>query len=438
MRLRGAGPALLGVALLLTACGSDDADDPAAVAPTAEEEDRDDDHEHEDDHDHEDESGETLGATEVDAPVTRLLVADGEAGEVAVVEPGTGEVIEVIDIPAPEMYPTMLATTEGDRYGFAVMPDRDLAQAIDVGVWSVDHGDHFHYYVAAPAQLAEYPGGGPSHVVTHSGQTAIFFDDDGEFQVLSAADIAQGAEGTVIATDAPHHGVAVPWGEDRFIASAYGDTDPDDTTLPPEVVVQDADGEVVESGFPECPGLHGEVALGDTVAFACADGIVVLEEHGDHFDGHKLEYPDDDGRSGTLRTASGLDVLVGNYSAEAMLVIDPAEHEVTLVDLPDAFSTFAVSAYDDGRLLGMSADGTLHAVALDSGEITSVASVTEAYDEDAEWSDPTPQVAVGGGALVYVTDPAAGQVHEVDLDGEAVTQSLDVGGTPFHVAAFGG
>ncbi|WP_166347523.1 hypothetical protein [Phytoactinopolyspora limicola] len=444
MRLRGTAPALLGIVLLVAACGGDDGDaadvvpDDAAPAAGEDDHDHDDDDDH-DDHDHDDDHDDAggLGAVEVNAAAYRLLVADGEAGQVTVLDTDTGEVLDTIEIPAPQDAPTMLATSDDGRYGFAVMYDRDAVQVIDSGVWTVDHGDHSHYYVAPPASLALHEGDSPAHVVAHDDYTAIFFDGDGQYRMLTAADLAQRAEGELLDADAPHHGVAVPWDEGSAIVSEYGDTEPDQSTLPPEVVVRDAEGEVVESGFPECPELHGEASAGHTVAFACADGILVLEEHGDHFDGHKLDYPDGDGRSGTLRGAAGLEVLVGNYDEDTMLVIEPEEHTVTPLELPASFSTFAVTAHGDGSLLGVSADGSLHVVDLEAGSATSIDGVVAEYSADATWTDPTPQLAVGPDALVYVSDPGAGQVHEVDLDAGSVVRSFDVEGMPFHVAVAG-
>lgn len=432
MRRRMTVSALVGCALLTAACGSDEDGPtdavPANTAPAADEE----------KHDHdEDRLPSDLDAAELDAPAYRIFVADGEAGRVTVVDVETGDELEEVEITAPQESPTMFATTEDGRYGFAVMYDRNDVQAIDAGVWTMDHGDHSHYYAAPVAALALYSGVSPSHVVAHGELTAIFYDGDGEYRVLTRADIAEGSAGTAIPVDAPHHGVAVPWSEDRFVVTEYGETNRDESTLPPNVVVHDAAGKVVQSDFPACPELHGEAASAEAVSFACEDGILVLEEHGDHFDGQKLEYPDDAGRAGTLRTTEELDVLVGNYSDDVMLVIDPGEHSVTPLEIPAAFSTFAVTGHDDGAVLGLSADGSLHVVNVSSGAATTIADVVQPYAEDAEWTEPTPQLAVGPGSAAYVSEPATGQVHEVDLGSGKVSRSLDVGGTPFHLAVMG-
>ncbi|AYY12687.1 hypothetical protein EF847_08150 [Actinobacteria bacterium YIM 96077] len=331
----------------------------------------------------------------------------------------------------------MFATAPDGRHAFAIFYDRDGVQVIDGGAWTVGHGDHDHYYTAPPRARELYPGGRPAHAVSHDGRAAIFYDDDGEYRLLDESEIAEGGPGHLLPVDAPHHGVAVPWYDDRTIVTRFGDTDPDETTLPPEVVIHNADGELVEEGFPECPDLHGGVALGSTVAFGCSDGVLVLDQHGGHVDGHKLDYPGDDERTGALLTADGLDVVVGNYSDDAYLVIDPVGHAVDAVAIPEPFSTFGVTGHDGGKLLGMSASGTLHVVDITSGDVESIGDVTAAYDEDAEWTEPTPQLATGPDGLVFVSDPEARRVHEIDLNAGEVRESYDVGGRPFHLTALG-
>ena len=400
--------------------------------------DDDDDHDHgdgEDSHDHDD--GGTGEAAEVDSPAHRLLVADAEAGQVSVLAVGSGETVETIEVAEPDSSPTALAKTADGRYGFAVQFDHGVVHTIDGGVWEESHGDHGHYYEGPVEPLGGYEGGGPAHVVSHGDQTAIFFDDDGEYLRLDTAGIAHGEESGLLAADVPHHGVAVPWDEERTIVTQMGDTDPEETTLPPEVVVHDAEGEVIEDGFPACPEMHGEATLGNVAAFACEDGVLLLDEHGDHFHGHYVDYPDGDGRAGTLAAADGVDVLVGNYSDDAFVVVDPEAHTAELIDIPEPFTGFTVTGHEGGRLLGLSASGALHVVDIASGEATSIEGVTGETDPDADWTDPAPQLAAGPDALAFVSDPEAGQVHEVDLETGEVTDSYDVDGVPFNLAVLG-
>jgi hypothetical protein len=405
-----------------------------------------DDHDHDhdatdeadDDHAHnEDELANDSEAVEVDEQAFRLIVSDGEQGEISVLDVETGETEATFEIQDPDGAPNRFAVTKNGRYTFVGMYGQDDVALIDGGVWVIDHDDHGHYYAAPPELVQNYPGGQPAHIVSNGEYTAIFYDADGTYRLLDGEAIAEGGEGVLIEVDAPHHGVAVPWDDERIVVTVFGDLDPEETTLPEMVSVSNRDGEIIEDGFPECPGLHGEVVLGERVAFACSDSVLVLEEHGDHFHADRIEYPDDEGRAGTLRTASGLDVIVGNYSDDAFVVIDPAETTMRLIEIPEPFSTFAVSSNRGGTLLGMSASGNLHAIDVGTGEVTTIESVTEAYDEEAAWTDPTPQIAVGPNGLIYVSEPEAGQVHEIDLASGEINQSHDLPGTPFHLAVLG-
>lgn len=427
MRDLAVPPVVAGLALVMASCGDDNAgqagpNDSTTGASAAE-------------HDHKEDDTAT-GDDEHDGPAYRLLVADGEAGTISLLNVGSGDVVGTVEVDPPVEAPTMFATAGDGRLAFAIMYDRDGVQAIDAGVWAVDHGDHVHDDTASPQALALYSGGQPAHVVGHDGRIAVFYDADGEYRLLDDDQVADGDGGTLVPVDAPHHGVVVPWDAERTIVTAYGDTDPDRSTLPPNVVVHNTDGDTIQDDFPACPELHGEAAAGDTVSFACADGILTLEEHGDHFDGHKLDYPDDDGRTGTLRAAPGMDVLVGNYTENAFLVVDPAQHTVEPIEIPESFTSFAVTAHGGGALLGVSPSGAVHTVDIGTGEVTTIENVVTPFAADVQWTEPSPQIAAGPDALAFVTDPAAGQVHEIDLDGGDV-HSHELGGTPFHIAVAG-
>jgi hypothetical protein len=66
-------------------------------------------------------------------------------------------------------------------------------QVLDSGAIAEGHGDHFHYYAAAPALLdLTYPAAKPGHVVSHDGLTALFDDGTGSITVLDTDAIGGG------------------------------------------------------------------------------------------------------------------------------------------------------------------------------------------------------------------------------------------------------
>ncbi|HSI94324.1 MAG TPA: hypothetical protein VK925_12550, partial [Jiangellaceae bacterium] len=305
------GSAALATALSLTACASTE----SSTAPAADSMDEPDD-----------------GRVEVDAPQPRLVVAT-DVG-VVVLDPADGTVLDSFETatqPAP--------VVAGDgRHVFLVQREADRTQVLDAGTWAAEHGDHAHYYVADPAlRDVEVQGVEPVHVVSHDGRTAIFHDGDGTATLFRDAGLRiDSLDEAVLDTGAPHHGVVVP-----LAAGAVVSIPPPtgDDTLPTGVTVVDEDGaEVVR--FDDCPGLHGEAAVGNMLAFACSDGVLLVE--GEH--AHKVDYPGGDGRVGSFTAGPVGDYLVGNYTATSLLALHvetATAHEIT-VDLP-----YAARVYDE-------------------------------------------------------------------------------------------
>src|SRR5690606_3496376 len=92
----------------------------------------------------------------------------------------------------------------------------DAITMYDTGLLAEGHGDHFHYYVQAPALTelsVEAPH--PGHVVPHEGRTALFADGTGAITLIDPTALADGDLGILqeTSTEAPHHGVAVPLGD---------------------------------------------------------------------------------------------------------------------------------------------------------------------------------------------------------------------------------
>ncbi len=199
----------------------------------------------------------------------RLLISSMDEGLVEVVDPLSGEVIERLALTGPaRLYPT-----ENQRFAVAVQTDNDQINVIDGGLWTEDHGDHLHDYEETPSLLdAAMTGERPIHFVAHGGTVAIFFDGEGTTQLIQQRELEDAdAELATLDSSAPHHGVAVPLG-DQVLLSMPGTES--DSALPIGMAVYSLSGELLQE-FPDCPGLHGEAALGDAVHFSVAN------QHGD-------------------------------------------------------------------------------------------------------------------------------------------------------------
>jgi hypothetical protein len=363
------------------------------------------------------------GRVEVDQPQPRLAVAT-ETG-VVVLDARDGALLGSFETATRPN----LAVAGDDRHVFLVQRDADRTQVLDAGSWASGHGDHAHYYLADPTlRDAEVTGGEPVHVVSHDGRTAIFHDADGTATVFEDTALRiDSLDPEVVDTGAPHHGVVVPLTAGAVVSIP---PPPGDDTLPTGVTVVDEDGSEL-ARFDDCPGLHGETALGDVLAFACADGVLLVEGE----QAHKIGYPTSEGRIGSFTTGAADEHLVGNYTDRSLLALNVAErtaHEI-VVDLP-----YAARALDGhGDLAVLTIDGTLQVIDPADGDVEmTVPNVLPAFEIPEDWQEPRPVLTVVG-HTAYVTDPLTSSVVPVDLEHGAVGDPFPVPGIPTAIVAVG-
>jgi hypothetical protein len=220
--------------------------------------------------------------------------------------------------------------------------------------------------------------------------------------------------------------------------------DPDtagESTLPDSVVVLDlATGAEIDRFDGECPGLHGEYATDEVVAFGCTDGVLLIEPHGDHWDSHKVAPPAgsaEDARTGTLAGGHDLDYLVGNLGSDALVRIDLASESATMIELP---ATSAAWTFDPETelFLVLDVDGNFHTIDATTGEVTATIALTEAIElPSGHGGGPRPSIIVGADRA-YVAHPSDEEVIEVAFAGELrETRRFEVGFAPLSLAVAG-
>lgn len=320
---------------------------------------------------------------------------------------------------------------------FAVQGEANQVSAIASGIALDDHGDHGDITVTAPTLLeAKVTGDRPVHFVEHDGHIALFFDGEGLARVL---DESEWLEGKVaprdVATAAPHHGVAAPLG-DYVLATRPNADDP--KALPIGIDVIGVDGTPV-GDLHACPDLHGEAASGDTLAIACATGLLLVRESAAGPKITHLPYAGlPEGKVTTLLGGVGLQYWLGNYGADKVALIDPSASEAfRLVDLPSRRVHFAIDPIAVKYAYIFTEDGDLHRLNVLTGEIDKTLSVTEPYSMDGEWSLPRPRIAVAGD-VIAVTDPLTSTIHIVDASDFALARAIPVPGAPYNIVAVGG
>lgn len=381
-----------------------------------------------------------LAATALTAPVFadetsawRLFIGDHAEAKVSAIDLESGATIGTFPLASP----ATLYTTHSGEAVYAVQGAGNQISAISSGIAIDDHGDHGDIEISEPSLIdAVVAGERPVHFVEHGGKIALFFDGTGTTSIVGEhAWLDDGNVGPkIIDSGAPHHGVAVPWG-DYTIISVPNAEDP--TALPIGVNVIDASGNVVGDTHG-CADLHGEASSGNMLAIACAEGLLVVTGSGEPKI-EKIDYVDlPEGKSTTLIGGQGMQYFLGNYGADKVVIIDPAEaNPYRLIELPSRRVHFVTDPIRPRFAYIFTEDGQLRQLDVIKGEIVNSVKVTEPYSMDGEWSLPRPRLAVAGDK-VAVTDPLEGKVHLVDAENLTLSGEIAVEGAPFSMVAIGG
>jgi zinc transport system substrate-binding protein len=374
-----------------------------------------------------------LPATAEEKSAWRLFVSDHAEPVVRAIDAATGTVLANFATKGT----ATLHRSESGRTVFAVQSKSDMISVISSGVSMGDHGDHGDLKIEAPSLLeASFPGAKPSHFVDHHGDIALFFDGEGVARTVSEKDVLAGSQTVREVKTAPHHGVAVAFG-DHVLVTEPNSEKPDE--LPAGIRVIDSAGAPV-GDVHSCPDLHGEASSGNILAIACAEGLLLVKGGDGAPSIELLPYGDGlpEGKSTTLVGGRGLQYFLGNYGPSAVVLIDPtAQDAFRLVELPARRVHFAVDPARPKFAYVFTEDGSLHRIDVLAGEIVGSLALTEPYSMDGHWSDPRPRIAIAGDSIV-VSDPLKGLLHVVDAVGFAETGIIPVEGKPFNIVAVGG
>ncbi|WP_208999486.1 metallochaperone AztD [Pannonibacter phragmitetus] len=331
----------------------------------------------------------------------------------------------------------------GDGAGIAVVQaEADRADFLKSGITLESHGDHADLEVSDPALLStSMEGGNPVHVVEHSGVLAINFDKDAK---ATLADVKGLLGGDPQMRDFPqeiaHHGFVAVFG-DYVLSTVSAKEKPEGASSLPRLGLQafTADGKPV-SDLASCPGIHGEAFSGAYLAAGCEDGILTVKTDKAKPEFSLLPYPADfpKGKTGTLLGVKGMQAFLGNYGADGLVVVDPADApHFTRVTLPFRRVDFVLDPAKPQAAYVLTEDGTLHRLNILSGEIEASGKVSEPYSMDGHWRDPRPRLAVAGDTVV-MTDPNKGLLRLISTADLKQTGEIPVEGMPYTIAITGG
>ncbi|WP_458116512.1 zinc metallochaperone AztD [Arthrobacter sp. D2-10] len=307
-------------------------------------------------------------------------------------------------------------------------------EVLDTGVWS--EGDTSYAEEPAMTDIV-FPTTKPGHVVRHGGKTILFSDGTGEITVFESEDLAEGQpEVETHASEEAHHGVAVELSTGEMVQTLGNDEER------PGIVVFDENGEEIARN-EDCPGVHGEAtAAGEAVVIGCETGVLIYS------DGEitKLDSPTEYGRIGNQAGSEESVITLGDYKQdpdaelerpEQISLINTETKELTQVDLGTSYSFRSLARGPHGEALVLGTDGSLHVIDPETAEITNSFPVIEAWEEPLEWQQPRPTIFVQD-HTAYITDPSTNTIHAVDVESGEITGTGELEQTPNELTAVTG
>lgn len=384
-----------------------------------------------------------------DEPLTqgRLLVAIKDQPKVDIWDIKDATLLEeyTLNEPASALY-----ASPSYRYGFVIQRLANRVNVIDSGLSQEDHGDHKDDTIEAPRWLAfGTDKARPTHFTGTETQSAIFYDGNADTAtpaqvgIFTEENITNNSPGNWLEYTAHMHGAAQARGD--YLLSTI--RDPLTTsTLPDKVGLYKASNGVYneQQVFIEtCPGLHGSAQNETQIAFGCTDGVLVVTQTDDNFSAKKIHNPEN--ITGTVRIGT----VLGNKHNTGFVGIAAGQFfSIDTVNPTVSAITWLEAGTNDTTALayGFANEGELFVILDNKGWITllntnnwSISTRIQAITSNLS-ALPTGsrfELALTPGHKIYVSDPIANQIKQIDLEEAKVTGSLQLTGTPAKIVWIG-
>jgi hypothetical protein len=359
--------------------------------------------------------GDVIGAAELAEPQLQLAYLDA-AGSVHTVDLMTEQATTLGNIG------DVGAVATDGRFLFVASDPHGQLTVVDTGTWTVDHGDHVHYY-RAPAQVTgtvEWSGG--VRAAASETLTALFSPETGTGVVLDRSALGRGEiqEVTRVRT-APHDGALVPLGN-RLVS-----------TTAESVVALESDGQRLPGAEAECTDPRGGHPTRVGVVVSCAEGAVLAIETDTGIELEHIPYPAPvpaDQRAATFDNRPGRASVASPAGQRGVWLLDTRARSWELLPTDTAWVR-AVAADDaEDRVVGLDTDGRI--VVLTPGAATAVT-------EQLVPVDHLDRVDLHVDAdRAYVNDPAGERLLEIDYaDGARLARTFRTEVAPDHLAETG-
>ncbi|MFG3405661.1 hypothetical protein [Streptomyces sp. NPDC048142] len=329
------------------------------------------------------------GAEEAAEQQSRLVLA----------EAGTGKV-EVLDLTTEDVTPLKGSGRPKNLRAdgrFAYLGGADGTYVIDSGAWTVDHGDHVHYYRAAIRSAGTIPGTDVAHIHSDMAVTVVTSGDG--TRLLDRKKLESGAVPGGSTLKATGSGAVIPYREHLLVAGAGPGKD--------SIEIRDRDGAQVTVLKEPCAQARGEAVTRRGVVFGCADGALLVSEDKGTFEAGKIPYGSttrEAERALDFRHRAGSSTLAALSGDDAVWVLDVTDRTWTRVETGPVVA--ANTAGEGSPLLALGEDGVLTAYDI----TTKKAVVRKKLLAKAEAS-ATIEV---DSTRAYVNDTAARKVYEID------------------------
>ena len=373
----------------------------------------------------------------------RLLIGDGEQGNLSVIDLETGQVDQDrfdLGTRAGRIY-----STKSGRYAIAVSSDANTAHIFDGGIYMEAHGDHFDLVERDVRKLPiDLSGDRPVHMYVGGEWATVYYDGSGDFVLINEHELEEEGDSYVpIKMNAgAHHGAVVPMEDDLFAVSIQHPDfaqDPQEYRLPIGAEVWDLDGNVLHRA-EGCPDLHGDAGNGHMAVFGCTGGALMVEAHDGHYDDAFISAPagsPEDFRLTSVWGYYGLDHFFALGSAVGLYVVEPEEGEMEqLIPSTEELRPIQVHIGAGGEsLLVVMSDGELRMYDAHDGDLlASNAEFLATPVETGFWARP--HIATAPGAI-FVTDSVGGEVFQLDDHDLEVVEHWHVEGVPTKIAFVG-
>lgn len=343
------------------------------------------------------------GAREIDGALTKLVLVDPVTGNTSVYD-----AVDEIETQIGS-YGTVSALYGDGRFGYLRAGERTTI--VDAGAWTFDHGDHYHYFASAPAEVATLEVSVAA--VAASNSTVAVQSESGAVDLFDRDKLGTKAIETPEGLTAPPEtATVVPYGSRIVTVTNSGRLQ----------VTGDA-GTTDLNG--ECAGPTWARATRKAAVFGCENGAVRVTGGEKDLTVTAMPYPAGAPTQHPARMEhrDRSDVFAG-VAEGTVWVLDSRQRAWTPIPVPDVVAT---NTAGEGSVLVLRRDGSLSAFDVDTrAETARIPLIAGGVPAGG----PQPVVDLDSDRA-YVNNAAAKEVYEIDYaDGLRIARTLRTEVTP--------